>query len=113
MTTIYGIKTCNSVRKALKFFKDNNIEHNYVDFRKDGLDGSKVDHFAANCDVNLLFNNKGTKYRDLKLKELNLDESGKVEWLKKEPLLFKRPVIEFDGKVICAYDEERYKELFL
>lgn len=113
MIKVYGIKTCNTVRKTLKFFKDNGVEVEYIDFRKDGLEASSVDHFAANCDVNLLFNNRGTKYRDLKLKELNLDEAGKIEWLKKEPLLFKRPVVAFDDKVICAFDEERYTELFL
>lgn len=110
---IYGIKTCGSVRNALKFFKENNLEFEYIDFRKDGIDDSKIDYFASKCDVNLLFNNKGTKYRQLGLKELHLDETGKVEWLKKDALLFKRPVIEFGDKVICAYDEARYKELFL
>ena len=57
--------------------------------------------------------NKGKKYRDLKLKELNLDDEAKIEWLAKENYLIKRPVIEFDGKVLVGFDEERYKELFL
>lgn len=113
MIKIYGIKTCGSVRKALKFFNDNEIKYEYIDFRKDGITDADVDYFASNCDVNLLFNNKGTKYRQLGLKELNLDENGKVEWLKKDALLFKRPVIAYDDKVICAYDEDKYKELFL
>ncbi|MBT3279937.1 MAG: Spx/MgsR family RNA polymerase-binding regulatory protein [Campylobacteraceae bacterium] len=111
---IYGIKTCGSVRKALKFCKDNNIECDFHDIRKDPLSDDKIKHFASKVDVNLLFNNKGTKYRDLKLKELNLDNAGKLEWLCKENMLLKRPVIEYNNdKVLCAFDEEVYKKEFL
>ena len=80
---IYGIKTCGSVRKAIKFCNDNNIEFTFYDFRKEPLNEDKIEYFASKVDVNLLFNNKGTKYRDLKLKELSLDNLGKLEWLKK------------------------------
>ena len=113
MTKIYGIKTCGSVRKAIKFFNENNLEFEFCDFRKEPLSDSKLDFFVSNIDVNKLFNNKGTKYRDLKLKELNLDDAGKLTWLKKENMLLKRPVIEFDNKALCAFDEEVYKNTFL
>jgi len=110
---IYGIKTCGSVRKAIKFCKDNDLEYTFHDFRKEPLEDSKLDFFASHIDINLLFNNKGTKYRDLKLKELNLDEQGKLTWLKKDNMLLKRPVIEYDNKALCAFDEEIYKNTFL
>ncbi len=110
MTTIYGIKTCGSVRKAIKFCKDNNIEFNFHDFRKEPLSEKKVRYFASNIDINLLFNNKGTKYRTLGLKELNLDEIAKLEWLIKDNMLFKRPIIEYgNDKVLVAFDEEVYR----
>ena len=112
MITVYGIKTCGSVRNALKFFKDNNIEVKFFDFKKENPDASKIKSWTQKADINLLFNNKGTKYKTLNLKTLNLDSNGKYEWLCKEPLLFKRPVIEFDDKLIVAWDEEVYKEIF-
>jgi Spx/MgsR family transcriptional regulator len=114
MITIYGIKTCNSVRNAIKFAKENDLEFEFHDFRKEPLDDTKVDFFASQIDINLLFNNKGTKYRDLGLKELNLDEAGKLEWLKKDNMLFKRPVIEYgNGKALCAWNEEVYEKELL
>lgn len=113
MITIYGIKTCNSVRKAVKFCKDNNLEHKLHDFRAEPLDPSKIDYFASKIDIDLLFNNRGTKYKDLKLKELNLDSDGKLNWLKKENMLLKRPVVEYKDKVIVAFDEEIYKKELL
>ncbi len=112
--TIYGIKTCGSVRKAIKFCNENGLEFNFHDIRKEPLEDEKIKYFASKVDVNLLFNNKGTKYRDLKLKELNLEDAGKLEWLCKENMLLKRPVIEYgNDQVLCAFDEEVYKKEFL
>ena len=65
MINIYGIKTCSTVRKAIKFCKDNNLEHTFVDFRATPLENDKVKYFASKVDINLLFNNRGTKYKDL------------------------------------------------
>ena len=113
MITVYGIKTCGSVRNALKFFKDNNIEVEFFDFKQKTPEESKIKDWTKKADINLLFNSKGTKYKTLNLKELNLDANGKFEWLCKEPLLFKRPVIEFDDKLVVAWDEEKYKKIFL
>ena len=110
---LYGIPTCGSVRNARKFFKDNDIDLEFVDFKKTSVECEKVDEWLKQIDMDVLFNNRGTKYRTLKLKELNLDESAKREWLCKENMLFKRPVIEFEGKVIVGWDEEKYKEIFI
>ncbi len=113
MITIYGIKTCNSVQKAIKFCKTHDLEYSFHDFRAEPLDASKIDFFASQVDINTLFNSRGTKYKDLKLKELNLDEEGKLEWLKKENMLLKRPIIEYENKVLVAFNEESYKEELL
>ena len=112
MIKVYGIKTCGSVRKALKFFKDNNIEIEFIDIKKTPIDCEKIKYFASQIDINKLFNNKGTKYRQLKLKELDLDDSGKLEWLCKENMLLKRPVIENDDKIYCGVDEELWDKEF-
>ena len=109
---VYGIKTCSSVRKALKFLNEKGIEYEFVDLKKTPVGCDKIDEWLNKVDINTLFNKKGTKYRQLKLKELNLDEKEIKEWLCKENLLIKRPVIELDDKVIVGFDEEKYKEIF-
>jgi arsenate reductase (glutaredoxin) len=117
MITIYGIKTCNSVQKAIKFCKTNDLEYSFHDFRAEPLEPAKIKDFASQVDINKLFNSRGTKYKDLKLKELDLDDTGKLEWLKKENMLLKRPVIEYtkngDNKILVAFDEKIYKEELL
>ncbi|WP_321312621.1 arsenate reductase family protein [Halarcobacter sp.] len=109
---IYGIKTCNSVRSALKFFKDNNIEVEFCDLRKEPPSSEEVKFWVDKAGIDTVFNNKGAKYRDLKLKELNLDDNGKFEWLCKEPMLVKRPVVVFDNNVLVGFKEDIYKETF-
>ena len=113
MITVYGIKTCGSVRNALKFFKDHNIEVDFFDFKQNSPTASQIKNWTTKADINVLFNSKGTKYKTLNLKELNLDDNGKYEWLCKEPMLFKRPVIEYGDKLVVAWDEEEYKKTFL
>lgn len=113
MITVYGIKTCGSVRNALKFFKDHNIKVDFFDFKQKSPTTSQIKDWTKKVDINILFNSKGTKYKTLNLKELNLDDNGKYEWLCKEPMLFKRPVIEYGDRLVVAWDEEEYKKIFL
>ena len=111
--TVYGIKSCGSVKKALKFLDERGIKYEFVDLKKTPVTCAKIDEWIKKIGIDTLFNKRGTKYRQLRLKELNLDEEGKREWLCKENLLIKRPVIELDnGKIIVGFDEGEYKEIF-
>ena len=111
---IYGIKNCDSVRKAARFFKSHNINFEMVDFRETPVGCDTIDHWLEQVSIDTLFNTRGSTYRTLKLKEKGLDESGKRAWLCKENMLIKRPVVETDdGKVIVGYNENLYKERFL
>jgi Spx/MgsR family transcriptional regulator len=112
--TIYGIKTCSTVGKARKFMKENGIEFDFVDYKVESVGEEKIREWLKQLDSNVLFNNRGTKYRDLKLKELNLDDEGKIKWMAKENYLLKRPVIEYgEGKVHVTYNEDENREIFL
>lgn len=111
---IYGIKTCDSVKKALKFFKENEIEVEFIDFKITSVSSDEVTKWLEKTDIAKLFNSRSTTYRNLKLKELNLDDEGKFEWLCKENLLIKRPVIELDdNSLIVGFNLTEYKEKFL
>ncbi len=110
---LYGIKTCGSVKKAMKFFKDNSIKYEFIDFKSTPVGEDKISSWLKYVEIDKLFNSRGTKYRMLKLKELNLDAEGKKQWLIKENMLIKRPVIEHKGRIFVAYDEELYKKEFL
>ena len=113
MIKVYGIKNCDSVKKALKFLKEHDLEHELHDFKKEAVGCAQVEKWAESVEMKQLFNTRGTTYRTLKLKELNLDDQQKLAWLCKENMLIKRPVIEYTpNKVLAGFDESIYtKEL--
>lgn len=113
MLKVYGIKNCDSVKKALAFFKKNSIEYELFDFKTQELPCSKISEWAEAVGIKILFNSRSTTYRNLKLKELTLDEEGQKEWLCKENLLIKRPVIENGNEVIVGFNTESYQRSFL
>ncbi len=108
MLQIYGIKNCDSVRKAIKFLKTNDIAYEFVDFRETPVDEATITSWLKYTDIKTLFNTRGTTYRTLKLKELDLSDEEKQTWLAKENMLIKRPVITLDNKVIVGYNETLY-----
>lgn len=114
MIKIYGIKTCGSVKKAFTFFKNNKIDYEFIDFKTNHVDSKKIKEWLQFTDISTILNTKGTKYKTLKLKELNLTDAQKLGWLEKENILIKRPIIEIDNKqILVGFDEEKYKNVFL
>lgn len=110
MIKVYGIKNCDSVRKALKYLKSHALEFEFIDFRETPVSDREISQWLKYTDINTLFNTRGTTYRTLKLKELNLDDEGEKVWLAKENMLIKRPVITVDNDVIVGYNENLYNE---
>jgi Spx/MgsR family transcriptional regulator len=113
MIKVYGIKNCDSVKKALKFFKEHNLEYTLFDFKTQELLCEKVKGWVEKVTIKTLFNARSTTYRNLKLKELSLDDDGQIEWLCKENLLIKRPVVEYKDEVFVGFNEENYQRNFL
>jgi len=114
MITVYGIKNCDSVKKALAFFRANGIAYDFVDFKSEPAGCTTVDRWLAKgAGMQQLFNTRGTTYRTLKLKELNLDDDGRRTWLCKENMLIKRPVVEKENHVIIGFNQSLYEGEFL
>lgn len=113
MLRVYGIKSCDSVRKALRFFKTHDIDCTFVDFRETPVGCDTVETWLTHSDVATLFNARSTTYRNLDLKSKNLDDAGKKAWLCRENMLIKRPVIEKDGTLVVGFDASRYEKEFL
>jgi len=112
MVRLYGIKNCDSVKKAVKFLKEHDIAYELVDFKATPVGCDTVKPWLEQVEMKTLFNTRGTTYRTLKLKELNLNEEQQLQWLCKENLLIKRPVLEHKGKISVGFKEEDYEKLF-
>ncbi len=113
MIRVYGIKNCDSVKKALSFLKKHALEYEFHDFKTQELSREQISSWLKKTDIKTLFNSRSTTYRTLKLKELNLTDEQKTEWLYKENMLIKRPVIEYDSELLVGYNEDNYTKVLL
>ena len=113
MIKIYGIKNCDSVKKALKYFQKHNLEYELFDFKEQTVPCEKISSWLEKTDLKTLFNSRSTTYRTLKLKELNPNDEEKEAWLCKENMLIKRPVVEYNSNLLVGFKEENYNGVFL
>jgi len=113
MIVLYGIKNCDSVRKARKLLQENNREYLFQDFREKAVDEETIrDWIDKGVTIKELFNTRGTTYRTLKLKDVTLTDEDKIKWLAKENMLIKRPVIvDNNGSIVVSYDENKISSI--
>ena len=111
--TLYGIKNCDTVKKARKWLDTNAIEYVFHDFRVDGLDEKQIKTWIKDIGVEQLVNKRGTTWRKLpeQVKE-SLDKNTAVALIKDNPTLIKRPVLQHNKNASVGFDEARYKALF-
>lgn len=109
---VYGITTCGSVKKALAFLKNKGIACEFVDLKKVAIEETRLRMWAQKQPLKVLFNTQGLKFKALGLSK-DLDDEAKMQWLLKEQLLFKRPIIECDDEtLIVGFNEELYVKVF-
>ena len=113
MTTLYGIKNCDTVKKAHKWLTEHGIEYTFHDFRQDGLDPAKLHMWSETVGWETLLNRRGTTWRQLnKAERDHLDEDRALVLMHDLPTLIKRPVLEHGGKIEIGFSTDRYSEIF-
>lgn len=106
MITVYGIKTCDTVRKALKWLESEGVEHRFHDFRKDGLDADQVQRWAAALGWESVLNKRSTTWKQLAdADKTDLNEAKAVALMTANPTLIKRPVFELKDKVLQGFTD--------
>ena len=113
MITLYGIKNCDTVKKALKWLIANNIEHQFYDFKKQPLTAELLKQFVAQSDWSLLLNKRSTTFRHLpdEIKN-NLTDETMLAAVLEQPTLLKRPLLPLNGKLNLGFKAEQYQALF-
>lgn len=113
MTTLYGIKNCDTVKKARKWLDAASIDYRFHDFRKDGLQREQLVAWKQAVGWETLLNRRGTTWRQLPeaVKE-NINENNVLDLFLEHPTLIKRPVLEQGGEIRVGFNEAEYKKLF-
>jgi len=113
MTTLYGIKNCDTIKKAKRWLEENNIEFTFHDFRKDGLDEKLLRQWMKNPGWQILLNKRGTTWRQLPEDvKNNINERSAFEIMKDNPAIIKRPVLMIDDECHVGFKETEYQDLF-
>ncbi|MBL4613584.1 MAG: arsenate reductase [Magnetovibrio sp.] len=106
MITVYGIKTCDTVRKALKWLQAQGTPHTYHDFRIDGLEAAKVKYWVDELGWESVLNKRSTTWKKLTDDQKgSLNELGAAALMVAHPTLVKRPVFEFQGLVLQGFTD--------
>ena len=111
---VYGIKNCNTVKKALDWLSENDIPYEFHDFKKLGISETKLEEWASKLGWEALINKRGTTWKQLD-PEKQRTVSSKHEAFKliqEKTSIIKRPVIETEKSTYLGFDEGAYKTLF-
>ena len=107
MVTLYGIKTCDTCRKALKWLDDEGIAHKFHDFRADGLKPAMVTTWIKALGWETVLNRRSTTWREIPEKDrADLNEKSAAALMVKHPTLIKRPVIETGKNVLIGFTDK-------
>ena len=113
MIKVYGIKNCDTIKKALKWLADNQIPHQLHDYRVDGLDPTWLEQAEQAFGWETLVNKRSTTWRNLDQAVKNgLDRATALQVLTEQPTLIKRPIILQDSKALIGFNETEYKVAF-
>ena len=108
--TIYGIKTCDTVKKARNWLEGRGVEHRFVDYRAEGLDPKNLARWEAAVGWEKLLNKASTTFKDLSdADKQDLDERKATALMQAHPTLIKRPVLDVDGAITVGFRPEIYE----
>lgn len=111
MLRVYGIKNCSTVKKALNWLDDNQLEYTFHDFKKEPATQEKLESWEKEVSWELLLNKRGTTWRKLTDEQQSSvkDASSANILLLENNSMIKRPIIESKKGILVGFDEIEYK----
>jgi arsenate reductase len=105
---MYGIKNCDTIKKARRFLEDHQVKFEFIDFREQSLDKATLQEFIDSVGWDRVINKRSTTYR-------NLTDAQKaditLELTLKNPTLIKRPVLVTSADIRVGFSEKSYSDL--
>lgn len=113
MTTIYGIRNCDTTQRALVWLDEHGVRYHFHDYKRAGVERRQLHDWSANCGWQALLNTRGTTWRKLTLEQrADLDETKALRLMTSQPSLIKRPVLAHGEILLVGFDAARYAKLF-
>jgi len=113
VTTLYGIKNCDTVKKARKWLEQNNVNYHFHDVRDDGLDKKLVAEWVAQLGWETVINKRSTSWKELTPSQREtMDTAAAIDAIIATPTLFKRPLLELNKHYHTGFKATDYEQLF-
>lgn len=112
-TTIFGIKNCDTVKKARRWLDASDIDYSFHDFRSDGINKEQIVLWIETIGLDTLINKRSTTWKNLSEDDKkNLDPQTAIPLLLEQPTLIKRPLLDAPQGMYVGFNEKNYLAIF-
>ena len=107
---MYGITTCDTIRKARTWLEGRDVPYRFHDYRAEGIDAGKLDGWVGKVGWERLLNKGSTTFRELPDKDkAGLDEKKAKTLMLANPTMIKRPVLEVGDTILVGFKADVYE----
>ncbi len=109
--TIYGIKNCDTMKRARAFLDGSGVSYGFHDYKAAGIDKAKLETWVKKAGWETLLNKAGTTFKKLPDKDKEgLTETKAIKLMLAQPSMIKRPVLEIGGgKILVGFKPDAYE----
>ena len=109
--TIYGIKNCDTMKKARAWLDGKGIAYSFHDYKTAGIDRKRLEAWAKDVGWEVLLNRAGTTFRKLPEAEREgVTEKKAIALMEAQPSMIKRPVLDVGGKLLVGFKPDSYQK---
>jgi arsenate reductase len=108
--TIYGIKNCDTMKRARQWLDINGISYAFHDYKADGIDRPHLDRWVKELGWETVLNRAGTTFRKLdEADKQGLDAEKAIALMQAQPSMIKRPILDLgDGRLLAGFKPDAY-----
>jgi Spx/MgsR family transcriptional regulator len=112
--TLYGIRNCDTVKKARQWLEDRHMAYTFHDFKTQGVPPERLDHWLAQAGWETLLNRKGTTWRKLDPARQAMvnDAASALALMLEQPSVIRRPVLVRGEALRVGFDADEWARLF-
>ncbi|MVA56937.1 ArsC family reductase [Agrobacterium vitis] len=111
--TLYGIKNCDTMKKARTWLETAGIDYAFHDYKAKGIDRASLQAWSAKLGWEVLLNRAGTTFKKLPEEaKADMTEEKALELMLAQPSMIKRPVLDKDGALTVGFKPEQYQAVF-
>ena len=113
MVTVYGIKNCDTVKKARAWLDVKGVGYDFHDYKTAGIDAARLRGWARELGWERLLNRAGTTFRQLPdAQKQDLDEDKAIALMLAQPSMIKRPVVDLGDRRLVGFKAEDWAQAF-